>query len=117
MISKESSLLVKSLFLLIAFLFYSCEGIFGKIASQYPFLGLRYIFFFSCVIISLGIFAILWQKVLEIVPLSKAFLCKSITIVFILAVSHFAFDESITLNNIVGIFFIIGGITLLAWKK
>lgn len=38
---------------------------------------------------TLGLYAILWQKILSFMPLNKAFLCKSVTILMVLAVSAF----------------------------
>jgi drug/metabolite transporter (DMT)-like permease len=65
----------------------------------------------------LGFYAVLWQKVLEVYPLNKAFLCKSVTIIIILALSHYLFGETISLNNILGAILIILGIGMLSWKK
>lgn len=107
----------KILLLLLAFVIYSGTGIFTKLASQHSFLSLPYILFFGCVIATLGLYAVLWQKVLTFMPLNKAFLCKSICIVFTLALSYGLFDEHITRNNILGAICIILGLVVLSWKK
>ena len=49
--------------------------------------------------------------------LNKAFLCKSITIIFILAISVFLFGEQVSMNNLIGAGLIISGLVVLAWKK
>lgn len=103
--------------LLLSFLVYSCTGIFSKLASQNAFLSLPYVLYFGCVIGALGVYAVLWQKVLSFMPLNKAFLCKSICIVFTLGISYGMFGETITLNNILGAVIIILGLVVLAWKK
>lgn len=103
--------------LLFSFLVYSGTGVFSKLASQHSFLSLPYILFFGCVIATLGLYAVLWQKVLTFMPLNKAFLCKSICIVFTLALSYGLFDEHITRNNILGAICIILGLVVLSWKK
>lgn len=105
------------LFLVTAFLVYSLTGVFTKLASMYDFFSLGYIAVFSVVVILLGIYAILWQKVLSFMPLNKAYLCKSVTILMILAVSTLVFNETVTINNIVGTGFIMSGLGVLAWKE
>lgn len=64
--------------------------------------------------VALGLYAVLWQKVLSFMPLNKAFLCKSICIVFTLGISYWMFAENITLNNILGAIIIILGLVVLA---
>ena len=107
----------RTFLLLTAFLIYSCTGIFSKLASRHDFLSIPYILYFGCVVGTLGLYAILWQKVLSFMPLNKAFLCKSICIVFTLCISYWMFAETITLNNIFGAIIIILGLIVLAWKK
>ena len=107
----------KVFFLLLTFVIYSCSSIFSKYASIQDPLTKEYGIFVGCVLIALGLYAVLWQKVLSFMPLNKAFLCKSITIVMILAVSAFAFNEPISVNNIIGAIFIMTGLGVLAWKK
>jgi len=108
--------LKRAILLLIAFFVYSLTGVFSKLASQNQFLSFKYIGFFGCVLIMLGLYAILWQKVLSFMPLHKAFLCKSICIVITLAISYFVFAETLTLNNILGATCIIAGLVVLSSK-
>ena len=103
--------------IILSFLVYSCTGIFSKLASLHAFLSIPYILYFGCVVGTLGLYAILWQKILSFMPLNKAFLCKSICIVFTLCISYWMFAETITLNNILGAIIIILGLVVLAWKK
>lgn len=107
----------KLIIILLAFIIYSSSSIFSKYASLHDFLSLEYLCFFACVLFSLGVYAILWQKVLSYMELNKAFLCKSITILFILAFSVLLFDETLTINNLIGAVFIIIGLIFLAWKR
>lgn len=103
--------------LLGTFIVYSFESVFAKLASSYATFSFQYFFYLGCVLAVLGCYAVLWQKVLEVYPLNKAFLCKSLTIIFILTISHYLFDESITFNNVMGATLIISGIVTLSWKK
>lgn len=102
--------------LFIAFFFYSLESVFSKIASGYETLSLQYCFFFGCVIVVLGVYAILWQIILKLMPLNKAFPYKSLSIIYILLFSSFLFDETITIKNIIGASLIIVGLIVLSWK-
>lgn len=103
--------------LLITFLVYSLSSVFSKCASLYTFLSIPYISYFIGVILALATYAILWQKILSIMPLNKAFLCKSTTILMILAISIIVFDEKISINNILGAALIVTGLGILAWKE
>lgn len=107
----------KTILIAITFLIYSGSAVFSKFTSMQEFMSINYILFLGAVVAALGIYAILWQKVLTIMPLSRAFLYKSTTIIITLFICHFLFDESISINNIIGAGIIIGGIVLLSWKK
>lgn len=107
----------KALLLIITFAIYSGTSFFSKCASNYLMLSVPYILYFGCVLFFLFVYAILWQKVLSIFPLNKAFLYKSSTIIMILCISHFVFNESITVNNLLGVILIISGLCFLSWEK
>lgn len=103
-------------YLLVTFMLYAFTGVFTKLASLQPFLSWSYIFYFGCVLAMLGSYAILWQKVLSFMPLNKAYLFKSVSILFVITYSVLLFEEQITVNNIIGTCFILSGLTVLAWK-
>ena len=103
--------------LLVTFVVYSCTSLFSKSASMHPFLSVPYLLNFGGMLCCMGVYAILWQKVLGFMALNKAFLFKSMTIVMILGFCYFLFGETITMNNIIGTAFIIAGLVVLAWKK
>lgn len=106
----------KFLLITLAFLIYSLSSVFLKLTSQQEFLDVGYVCYFGGALISMVIYAVLWQKVLTYMPLNKAFLCKSSTILIILAISSLIFDEAININNIIGVGFIMTGLGMLAWK-
>ena len=60
----------------------------------------------------LGIYAILWQVILKKIPLNKAFLFKSMIVLFTLLIAYIFFKEVIVLKNIVGAALIITGIII-----
>lgn len=103
--------------IVLTFFIYSLSGIFSKLASQQEPMSIAYIGSFAGAIAVLGLYAILWQKVLSFMPLNKAFLFKSVTLILGLLVAHFVFSEAITTYNIIGALFIISGIVVLSCKK
>ena len=98
------------------FLVYYLSGVFSKYASFYEPLSWGYILCLGAVVTVLGVYAVLWQKLLSIMPLNKAFLCKSITIFFGLIIANLLFDEQISLNNILGTVIILSGMIVLSLK-
>ena len=103
--------------IVVAFLIYSSSILLSKCASQCDFFSIPYIVLFCGVVLSLGIYAILWQKILSFMPLNKAFLCKSMTIFFVLSFSYYFFNEQITLFNVIGVIFIFCGLLVLSWER
>ena len=98
------------LFLIIAFFIYSIVGIFSKMASFQDFLTFWYCLYIVCIIILLTVYAIFWQMILNKIPLSQAYLYKSITIIFSLLFAYSIFGESITWKNFIGVMLIITGL-------
>lgn len=102
--------------LFFAFFIYSLSSIFSKLTSLQKPGSLLYCFFLGTSVAVLVFYAALWQKVLKIMPLTKAFLCKSLTLIIGLMIAYFVFAESITLHNFIGVAFIILGLIVLSWK-
>ncbi len=105
------------LLLAAAFLVYSSESIFIKLASNEETMSVSFIIYYGLAICVLGVYAVLWQFVLKRISLSIAFMCKSITLILILLIAHILFGETITINNILGSGIILSGIIILAWEK
>lgn len=108
---------IKILLLVLTFTVYSFSSVFSKSASMYKFLSIPYVLFFCGVVMTLIVYAILWQKVLALMSLTKAFLFKSMTIVIILTISHCIFEEVVSLQNIIGAGIITLGLIMLSWEK
>ena len=115
--SKRAFSTQNLLLLAAAFLVYSSESIFIKLASNEETMSVSFIMYYGLAICVLGVYAVLWQFVLKRIPLSIAFMCKSITLIIILLIARVLFGESITLSNILGSGIILSGIILLAWEK
>ncbi len=97
-----------------AFLIYSFAPILSKAASAHGFLSLPYLLYFGGAVLTLGIYAIVWQQIIKHIPVSDAYMFKGTSIIFVLLLSHFLFGEAITIQNCLGAVIIIVGIALYA---
>lgn len=102
------------LLLVFSNLLYASESIFSKYASMGQPLGLQFFVGIFAVVVILGLYAVLWQKILKRVDLSIAYMFKGTSLVFVLLFSVVLFGESITLNNIIGTILLLVGICLYA---
>lgn len=90
----------------------SLSSVFIKYAGKFETLSKEFIFFYLLAIVCLGVFAIMWQLLLELIPLTTAYLRKGILYILILIWSVILFQEKVTVNNIIGSIIIIAGISL-----
>ena len=105
------------LFLCFAVAVYSASGFFSKMASRYDFLSFPYLLCLGGVVLVLGTYAILWQMALKKVPLNKAYLFRSLGVVYGLAIAYFVFQETITWGNLLGGGIVLGGLLILMGEK
>ena len=105
------------LFLCFAVAIYSASGLFTKMASRYDFLSSPYLLCLGGVVLVLGTYAILWQMALKKVPLNKAYLFRSLGVVYGLAIACYIFHESITWGNLIGGGIVLGGLLVLMTEK
>jgi multidrug transporter EmrE-like cation transporter len=104
---------VKILLLLsVSLVIQSLSSVFIKYAGKYETLSKEFIFFYVLAIGCLGVFAIMWQLLLELIPLTTAYLRKGILYILILIWSVILFKEQVTIYNIIGSIIIIAGISL-----
>lgn len=96
------------------FLLYSFYTVTGKIAAKYDFLSFYFCLFYCVLIAILFVYAILWQQVLKVIPLSFATANKAATIVWGMLWSFLFFKEEISIKKIAGASIIIVGIILLS---
>lgn len=107
----------KFLLLAISFLILSSSGVFLKLASMHDFLSFGYVVYFMLTFLVMAVYAVLWQRVLALMPLGKAYLYKSSTIGISLLYAFLIFGENISWKNILGCVFIIAGIVMLSYKN
>ena len=105
------------LFLCFAVAVYSVSGLFSKMASRHDFLSFPYLLCLGGVVFVLGSYAILWQMALKKVSLNKAYLFRSLGVVYGLAIAFFVFRESITWGNLIGGGIVLGGLLVLMTEK
>lgn len=92
------------------FILFSFVGIFSKKASQYEFISPEYIMLVVVELAILFIYAILWQQVIKRFDLSTAYSSKGVIIIWTFLWSMIVFNETVTVNNIIGAIIIICGI-------
>ncbi len=101
---------------IILYLFFSTSSIFMKFASMQNTL-FKSIIFYGLSMGTLGVFAILWQKLLTKFDLSKVYIFKATTIIWGMVFGFLIFKESVTINMIIGSIITIIGISIIIGGK
>lgn len=104
-------------FLQLLLAFYSCSGIFSKLAGQASFLSLEFIANYSAVILILGVYAIAWQQIIKVLPLSLAFANKAVTVVWGIVWGIVVFQETLTPGKVIGALLVMAGVLLFVTAK
>ncbi|MBP3854448.1 MAG: EamA family transporter [Ruminiclostridium sp.] len=92
---------------------YSLGSICSKAAASKDFLSFDWILLYGLVLLSLAVYAILWQQVLKKVPLNTAYANKSVTVIWGMIWGVTVFRETLTPANIIGAVLILAGIILM----
>lgn len=88
----------------------SVSSVCSKLASQQEFMSAKFIMLYGILLAILVVYALLWQKVLKKMKLVTAYANKSITIIWGLIWGVLLFNETVTINKILGILVIILGV-------
>lgn len=91
---------------------YSVTNIFSKLASDAPFLSVRFVVFYGLVLLILAIYAIGWQQAIKRMPLTTAYANKAVTIVWGVIFGVLFFGETVTVPKVVGAVLIMAGVAL-----
>lgn len=86
----------------IAVFFYSLSGVFNKMAALESFMSFEFILYFGISIAILGVYAIVWQKILKHVSLTTAFSNRPVSMIWGIIWGSLIFQENITLPMITG---------------
>ena len=97
------------IFALIAIFIESFSAVCLKMAGLYPVISTKYIFYFGSAVAIMGIYAILWQILLEYMPLTTAYLRNGISYIFAYLWAFLIFDEHISVMQWIGTAIILGG--------
>lgn len=108
-------------FIILAILFQSSGGIFGKFAAlsvQTPsIIGILTNTFYILALLCMVLQAVVWQQALIHYPLSFAYPFMSLVNFVILCLSAILFHEEITVANVIGLILISVGITVASSKN
>lgn len=115
MISSRTKYFLGYIVLILAIAIYSTVGILTRCASMYPFLSWQYILYVIGAVGVMGVYAIMWQQIIQRMDISLAYMFKGLGVVFALIICHYVFGEVITMKNIIGASIIILGVTMFAW--
>lgn len=106
---------IKTLFLLhMMLMIYSMSGICSKYAGEQVLFSFKFCFYYVCIIILLGLYAIGWQQIIKKLPLTTAFANKAVTVVWGIVWGIVFFHERITLGKIIGAICVIIGVIIFA---
>jgi len=97
----------------IALIIYSAGTIASKMASNSKVMSFDFFLYIGLLLVSLSVYAIIWQQVLKKLPLPVAFANKGITIIWGMLIGYFLFNEGITISNIIGTILVIIGIIVI----
>ena len=95
---------------------YSLGGIFSKMVASENFLSADFLVCYFLLLLTLVIYALGWQQIIKVLPLSTAFANKAITVVWGLVWGKLLFNENITVGKLIGIGFIVAGIVLFSYS-
>ena len=96
-----------------AVMFYTLSGVMGKIAAGYPFLSFPFLAFYALEILILGIYAIVWQQIIQRVELSVAYANRSLSLLWSLCWSVLFFHEGISWQNVAGALLVTAGVFII----
>ena len=91
---------------------YSVSGILSKMAGKTTFLGLDFCLYYAGIIAILGVYAIVWQQIIKVLPLTVAFANKAITVIWGIIWGVLIFTEEVVPIQLAGCLLIIVGIVL-----
>ncbi len=89
---------------------YSFMGIASKLAAAEPFLSFKFILYYGAVIVTLFLYALVWQQLLKKLPLITAYANKAVTVIWGVIWGFIFFSEPITWQKILGALIIVAGV-------
>ena len=100
-------------YLLGIYFLYSLTFVSSKFAGTHPVHSVEAILFYGIAFLILGIYALLYQKILKDIPLITAYSSRAVVIPLGMVWGYFIFEELITLNMIAGAIIVILGVLIM----
>lgn len=100
----------------IIYCIFSLSSVFMKFASLQSNLFNKFLLFGVSIGI-LGVFSILWQKLLNKLNLNKAYLFKGTTLIWGLVYGVLIFGEKVSINMIIGVIIALIGIVIILGEE
>lgn len=98
----------------LSFLIYSFVALMSKMTAGRDFFSMEFFATAAIVFGLLALYAFLWQKVLKVFPLVKAYSNKGIVVIWNLIWASLILGEKITVGNMIGSAIIILGIVVVS---
>ena len=89
---------------------FSLAGVCSKFAGKQAFLSWKFILFYGLMLTILVVYAVIWQQVLKVIPLTVAYGCKGICLFYGLFWGALLFGEKIRPNMIIGALIVLAGV-------
>lgn len=83
-----------------------------KLAGNYPTMSKSYIIYYIATVAVMGIYAVLWQILLEYMPLTTAYLRKGISYILLYLWAFLIFHEHISVMQWIGTAIILSGMVV-----
>lgn len=108
---------LKSIFFgTIIYCLFSLSSVFMKFASAETNLFYKLLLFGASILL-LGIFSVLWQKLLSKMNLNRAYYFKGTTLIWGLIFGVIFFQETVTINMIIGLVICLSGVIIILGDK
>jgi len=91
---------------------YSLSSILGKLAAAEPFFSVKFCMLYGGILVILGVYALAWQRILKMIPLTTAFSNKAVTVVWGLIWGVLIFHETVTPGKLMGVLLVVAGVIL-----
>jgi multidrug transporter EmrE-like cation transporter len=100
--------------LILVYLFYASISVILKYTGLQEPLTLSWCMGFAGLILTLGIYAVVWQQILKHIDLGTAYMFKGVSLIFIMLLLYLCFGEPVTPMKMIGTGIIVVGIALYA---
>ena len=100
--------------LIMVYLFYAGISVILKYTGLQEPLSLRWCAGFAGLIVTLGIYAVVWQQILKRIDLGTAYMFKGVSLIFIMVLLYLCYGEPVTPMKMIGTGIIVVGIALYA---